>query len=144
ARPIGPWIGSVDLPVRSRRGSDRYRGIAKGDEMRFEVPRQRVDWSGHPVALGGRVGARSRLPAAVGGLRPAVTPVEREVDARDANPLDPVPAGRELRRGIPRASLFVDEVIRAGDNDVWLVCIDRDRGLVLMVSRHGAPEAPDV
>src|SRR5712691_5191120 len=144
ARPVGPWMGAVDLAVRSRRRSDGERRITKRDEIRFEIPRQRVDRPRHAVALRRRVRTRRRLPAAVGGLSPGIAAVEREVDARDADSLDPVPAGDKLGCRVFWARLLVDQVVGPGDDDVRMVRVDRDCRFVLMAPRHRCANAGNV
>src|SRR5207253_5063225 len=93
--------------IGSRLGPECQTRVPIGDDSVLEVPGERPDGSS------GDRGARTaeavaRRVAVVGGLRPGLPGVEREVHTRNADP-------RRERTRAPVAALLVDLVVRAGD-----------------------------
>jgi hypothetical protein len=118
--------------------SERQRGIAVRDEADLVVARQRADRA--LLGLARRVRVTRHADAVPGRdpgvrrLRPGVAAVERKADPRAAH------VGRERAGRVVAgvAQLHVDVVVGAGGQHVRVVCIDCDRGLVLLVAREEA------
>ena len=132
ARAVRPG----ETAVAVRLWPERDSRVAVRDQAVLVVPRQRPDRPagerlatrirpGNPVAVAG-------APAGVRRLRPVVAGIEREVHARDPDPLGE-------RAGVVRAGvavLEVDVLVCACDDDVRMVRIDCHRRLVLLVLRE--------
>src|SRR5204862_4032339 len=94
--------------------------------------------AGEPADRAGRTGAHGRgaavprLPSGVRRLHPALAAVEGEIDPAHADAGGELIALRDVVRDVLRARLLIDVVVRPGDEDVRLVRVDRDRGLVLV------------
>src|SRR5205807_5386507 len=125
---VGPREAAVDALWAEGEGR-----IAVGNEAVLVVPGQRSDRTvrerrtarirpHHPQTV-------ARRPAGVARLCPGVAIIEREVDAGDAD------AGRERTGRVVAGitGLHIDVLVRARDEDVRSIGVDRERRLVLLV-----------
>ena len=129
-------------PVAARDRPDGHGGIAKRHELVLVVPGQGVDGTGVTFTGGQRI-AVGGGPTRVGGLRPVVTRVEREINTGYTDPGGSVQTCPTVYGEWLRAGLLVDKVIRPCHEDIRRVRIQGNRRLVLMVLRSIARRAAD-
>src|SRR5262249_25503876 len=118
--------GEVAVAIRLR--AERKRWVAVRDQAVLKVIWQRADWADMRSA-GHRPQAVASRPAAIRRLCPGMPTIEREVDARGADPIGERAGGWVARV----ACLYVDLLVGACGKHRRVVCIDRDRGFVLLI-----------
>src|SRR5262249_14166771 len=128
-----------EMPLRVGPRAKCNSGIAIGHKTRFVIARHGSDRADVWRTCRGTETV-SRREACVDWLSPCVARIKRKIDTRCADA-----RGKWARRWIAGITgLEIDIVVGAGNDDVGMCRIDRDRWLVLLVLREGRNRAADI